>query len=856
MRAFSLLAIVWLRAFTALSMVCADEVTVHIRANQIGYLSKDEKIAVAFSTSPLTGTFSLVKDDSGEPVFSGPLVPCTATKWGGFEHHYWLDFGQYHSPGRYRLRIDQTEEFSRPFTIGDSAYGDAVEDVLRFMRQQRCGYNPILDCVCHQRDGRTAYGPMPAGTFVDASGGWHDAGDQLKYLLTGSNATAQMLLAYEMEPSRFDDRVDRLGHPLPNGVPDVLDEARWGLEWLLKLHPKPNELFHQVADDRDHNGWKLPDEDSSDYGWGPHSYRVVYFADGKPQGLREHQSAATGIGNLAGRYAAAMAAAHRIWKRDLAEPTFARQCLDAAKSVYAMGRVQQGFQQGNSYGAPYRYSETTWADDMEWGAAELFAETGQDQYLQDALRFAGLAADISWMPFETTDHYQYYPFVNVGHYALYPHVDAEQRAILAGYYRAGIEATVKRAQDNPFRIGVPFIWCSNNLATALITQILLYEKMTGDLRYHGHLLAQRDWLFGCNPWGTTMFTELPTDGEYPEDVHTSVWKLARRAVAGGLVDGPVDGKVYRSLIGLHLTDEDEFAAFQTEQVVYHDDVGDYSTNEPTMDGTAGAVLMMAHFGVSPEAARSLAARGMGVPDPTFKLDAGGIRRGRDDRRQLSLIFTADEHVEGAEVILQTLESRGVQAAFFLTGRALAAPGMHDWVRRAVSGGHYLGPHSHAHLLYAAWENRQQSLLEKRRLQADLYCNLSELRDLGVKLTTPIYFVPPFEWYNADHANWAAELGCQIISFTPGSGSHRDFAPEGHEAFVSSRALLKDILTFESHAGLKGHLLLLHLGSARQDKLYPHLSELIDELQERQYSIVRLDTLLGRPSEERHAERGN
>ena len=339
------------------------------------------------------------------------------------------------------------------------------------------------------------------------------------------------------------------------------------------------------------------------------------------------------------------------------------------------------------------------------GAAELFVETGENQYLKDALHYAHLAADTSWMPRESADHYQYYPFVNVGHFRIYPHVGANEQALLAGYYRAGIEATVKRGGQNPFRVGVPFIWCSNNLATALATQILLYERMTGDRQYHGHLLAQRDWLFGCNPWGTTMFTGLPPDGEFPEDVHTSVWKLTRRAIAGGLVDGPVYGKVYSSLIGLQLTEDDEFAAFQTEHVVYHDDIGDYSTNEPTMDGTAGAILMMAYFGVSPEAARSLTARSVGSPDPVFQLDAGGIRRGCQDRKELALIFTADEYVEGAESILHTLESRQVPASFFLTGRTLAVPGMRDWTRRAVDAGHYIGPHSHDHLLYAPWKDR-------------------------------------------------------------------------------------------------------------------------------------------------------
>jgi len=70
------------------------------------------------------------------------------------------------------------------------------------------------------------------------------------------------------------------------------------------------------------------------------------------------------------------------------------------------------------------------------------------------------------------------------------------------------------------------------------------------------MLAHRDWLFGRNPWETTMFTEIPRDGEFPEDVHTAVWKLTRRVVPGGLVDGPVYATVYKSLLGLHLSNED------------------------------------------------------------------------------------------------------------------------------------------------------------------------------------------------------------------------------------------------------------------------------------------------------------
>ncbi|NNE45517.1 MAG: glycoside hydrolase family 9 [Rhodothermales bacterium] len=569
---------------------------VYIRVNNVGYLEEDTKVAIAFSHSPVDGQFELVDARSGDVVMSGPIAVSPADGWGAFEHYYELDFSSVATTGRYVVLVggDRSPEFG----IGREAYGRSHEDLLTFMRQQRCGYNPFLDRYCHQKDGRTFYGPKPDSTFVDARGGWHDAGDQLKYLITGSNATARMLLAQELAGDRFADAFDDLGKPGSNGLPDVLDEAKWGIEWMHRLHPDAGELFHQVADDRDHIGWKWPDRDSSDYGWGPNSYRALYFADGRPQGLREFKSTSTGVANLAGRYAAGMAMAYRVWRER--DPVFAATSLAAARDVYSMGKAKEGYQQGNSYGAPYRYTEDTWADDMEWGAAELFAVTGEPGFLEDARHYARLAGTTSWLPHDTTDHYQYYPFVNVGHFALYPHVDEALRDSLAGYYRDGIEAAVARGSRNAFGIGVPFIWCSNNLATALITQVLLYERMTGDMRYHDFMLRQRDWLLGRNPWGTSMFTGIPHDGEFPLDVHTSVYVLTEEMVPGGLVDGPVYATIYNSLAGLELTEPDEFTAFQNPYVVYHDDRGDYSTNEPTMDGTAGAIWMMAYFGMDAE----------------------------------------------------------------------------------------------------------------------------------------------------------------------------------------------------------------------------------------------------------------
>jgi hypothetical protein len=199
------------------------------------------------------------------------------------------------------------------------------------------------------------------------------------------------------------------------------------------------------------------------------------------------------------------------------------------------------------------------------------------------------------MPHDTARHYQYYPFVNPGHFVLSGLVEPLFKDSLAAYYRSGIEQCIQRSSRNPFQIGIPFIWCSNNLLTGLITQVIFYEKMTGDTSYHPWMLKQRDWLFGRNPWGSSMLTGIPGGGEYPQEVHTSIWALTRKEVPGGLVDGPVYGTIFRSLSGLSLAEPDEFAPVQNEFVVYHDDIGDYSTNEPTMDGTAGAILMMVHW---------------------------------------------------------------------------------------------------------------------------------------------------------------------------------------------------------------------------------------------------------------------
>src|SRR5699024_508882 len=105
--------------------------------------------------------------------------------------------------------------------------------------------------------------------------------------------------------------------------------------------------------------------------------------------------------------------------------------------------------EGTPHLASYRYHEITWADDMEWGAAELFKITGKEQYLDESKEFARQINTISWMGKDTARHYEYYPFMNLGHYVLYPLVNESFKDTLAGYYKKGLEDLKRRASQNP-----------------------------------------------------------------------------------------------------------------------------------------------------------------------------------------------------------------------------------------------------------------------------------------------------------------------------------------------------------------------------------------------------------------------
>ena len=808
-----------------------------VRVNQAGYLPDDVKVAVLISTDDTDGGFVVRDALTDTEVLRGQGKAADASKWA-LRSGWRLDFSSLTVPGSYYIVAGGVK--SPVFRIGEDVYDGFADYLLTYLRQQRCGDNPYNDHLCHQDDGYIVYHPTRTGEHIDVTGGWHDATDYLQYMTTSSTTIYQMAFAwkYAVDKSVFKDCFDATGRPGANGIPDVLDEVKWGLDWLDKMNPAPREMYYQIADDRDHAGMRLPYLDSVDYGYGPGKGRPVYFVTGKPQIAGNKVNRTTGVSSAAGKFASTFALGAdviRTWY-----PDFASKIEGKVQDAWDFALEFPGNTQTACVISPYFYEEDTWVDDVELAAATQFALGRGDWWKQQAAYWGELEPVTPWMdrgrgPGKEYHHYQWYPFINLGHFLLAESGDSDISAEFAGYMKQGLQDICNRAGNDPFLHGVPYLWCSNNLTSAAVTQAWLYERTTGDTQFREMEAALRDWLLGCNPWGTSMIcgwpaAELP-GYDTPTDPHSSYVLVNGDLPLGGLIDGPIYNQLFQDRAGAALTRPDAFAVLNKGIAVYHDDIGDYSSNEPTMDGTAGLIAYAA----------SLEARGRAIR--TEKDRYGAIVRVNPDEKVVYLCFTADERFNGAETILKTLKKQKVKGNFFLTGNCLRHAPNQDVIRRIVADGHYVGGHSDRHVLYCDWDAARTSRMSTDSIVSDLKANFAELEKAGVPREKARWFLPPYEHYDARSIEILRGMGVQIVNYTPGIGTPADYTIPSMSNYRKAQPLIDGLWKFEKEEGLNGALVLIHPGieesRPEKERLYNRLDEIIRYLKKKGYRFDRL-----------------
>lgn len=813
-----------------------------IRVNQIGYLPEATKVAVFMSdeTAQING-FELVDAFTGEVAFSSSAVRPTGVL-GRMKTTCRLDFSGLKTSGAYYIKVLSSggEIRSETFPVGAGVYDGAADFVLNYMRQQRCGWNPFFKDSCHRKDGIIVGHPDPRkdSTFLDVTGGWHDASDCLQYTTTSANAIYQMMFAYQSNPEAFSDNHLADGTPGRNGIPDIVDEIYWGLKWLDKMNPEPGEMYNQIADDRDHVGMRVPSDDQADYGWGKGGFRPVWYCSGEPQqrGRRGDRNKTTGVASTAGKFASDFALGAEILRPFY--PEFAERIGAKAKAAYDAGVAKPGVCQTASVVSPYIYEEDNWVDDMELAAYEMFRRTGDGKYRTEAIEYARREPVTPWMGADSARHYQWYPFMNMGHYRIARNFGGKVSTEFIRNMRSGIQRVYERGKDHPFMFGIPGIWCSNNLTTAMLTQCILYRELTGDTTYQEMEGSLRDWLLGCNPWGVSMIVELPKGGTFPTQPHSFIIKYKMGNTTGGLVDGPVYSTIFGGLLGIHTDGGVNYEEFQPGDLVYHDSTHDYSTNEPTMDGTASLTFPLSYYQREGRELQNKVSGAAVLPDRNIYRD-GGIIRTDPSVRHIDFVFTAADKADGADRIISTLRKYNIKGGFFFTGEFFEL--YPDVVRRLVAEGHYVGSHSYGHLLYAPWGKRDSLLVTRQEFEEDMFKSYKVLREFGI--TDAPYFIPPYEHYNATISSWARQLGLQVINYTPGTLTNGDYTTPGMSRYFSSKEILGKIREYERTEpdGLNGHIMLIHFGTdpSRTDKFYDKLPGLIRELRRKGYSFTPL-----------------
>jgi endoglucanase len=600
-----------------------------VRVNQVGYPSGAAKRAYLMTRTAAAGAAFTVKNASGATVYSGTAGAGLGAWSRRFPHVYPLDFSSVAAAGSYTIVVSGPAAAMSPsFRIdsGTNVYAQALANSLSFYQVQRDGPNVITSALrtaaAHRNDanamtystpkvdadGVFAGSLSPLGKRIDASGGWWDAGDYLKFVHASSYTEALLLTGVRDFPAQMG---------ADSKTSDFTAEVRFGADWLLRMwDDKTRTLYYQVGigsgNDTtagDHDIWRLPQVDDKYKGNDP-LYRYIrqrpVFRAGPPGSLISP--------NLSGREAVALALAYQVFKAN--DPAFADKCLLAAQHIFDLANTKPG---RLMTAIPYEYyPETEWRDDLELGATELYfavaggnlpsglPHTNAVYYLQRAAHWAN--AYISG-PNDAMDTLNLYDVSGLAHFELYRAIEqagdpagleTSKEAVLADLKKQLDRALAQSAKD-PFQFGFAWAqWDTTAHGAGLAVMASEYDQLTGTKAYadwSGRWLAN---ILGANAWGSSFIVGNGTTFPYclQHQVANLVGTLNGKppVLAGASVEGPNSETDNGTMEEMRLGPRrDLFKQFNGQGAIWRDAVQNYPNTEPAIDLTAPSPLAFARM---------------------------------------------------------------------------------------------------------------------------------------------------------------------------------------------------------------------------------------------------------------------
>jgi len=539
-----------------------------IKVSQVGYPPSGSKVAFVAGPAPAE-RFAVRDAKSGQSVFEGPLAAAVVDPDSG-DRVRAADFSALAKPGTYFVDIPGVGR-SFEFAVADDVFARPLYLAMRSFYGQRCGtavdlgpqfagyrYPAChLEGAWHASSGRT--GPRPSAK------GWHDAGDYGRYVVNSGITTGTLLWAVEL----FPDRMEGLKLDIPesgDAVPDVLDEVRWNLDWMLSLQDEDGGAWHKQTSET-FPGFVMPQDDKST--------SVVVGTGAEPF-----------KGTCATADLAAVAAiAARVYRPY--DAAFADRALGVARRGLAWASAHPDVLFRNPAGVSTgAYGDGSCRDELLWAAAELWRTGGDEAAHRFFLEHQ--AASRGAINADSPPAWPNVAPLALWSYALAPKGDAAVQAAIRQESLAAADAIVARSAAHGYRISLTsrdYVWGSNGVVANYGLQLLVANAFRADPRY---VAAARDdlyYLLGRNTFSLSWVTQVganpfrhPHHRPSGADTNAEPWP--------GLLSGGPNGRKQDAAM-------QKLPDGLPPAKMYLDEQDSYATNEIAINWNAALVFLLA-----------------------------------------------------------------------------------------------------------------------------------------------------------------------------------------------------------------------------------------------------------------------
>lgn len=466
--------------------------TPNVNINQVGYEPDDTK-TVIFRGDSTDAKFDVVDVNSNETVYSGDITGKKENSVAG-ETDYYGDFTSVSKEGTYKIVTDTMGE-SYEFQIKKGVYDDLYKDVVNMIYLQRCGMEltstdagDYAHPACHTGMA-TIYG---TDKTKDVSGGWHDAGDYGRYVVSGAKTVADMLLTYE-----------------DYGNQALINEAKYELDWLLKMQDEETGgVYHKVTC-ANFPSEVMPEEETEELIISPMSNAA------------------------SGDFAAVMAMASRIYSDDA---EFSATCLAASKRAYnymSDKMTEPGFTNPEGI-VTGEYGDKRARDERFWAACELYKATGEAEYLEEIKKFTNgsVPEGLGWADVGTYGVYAYLTsdYAKLDSSNLYKTLES---ALIA---KADELVTASKEDGYQISLGDSYPWGSNMTVANNGMLLLMANKISPNEEYVDYAETHVNYLLGANATSYCFVTGYGTLS--PLNTHHRPSQAQGESMIGMLVGGP------------------------------------------------------------------------------------------------------------------------------------------------------------------------------------------------------------------------------------------------------------------------------------------------------------------------------